>query len=255
MRTWLIVFLMFPAVCWGASIAVNINPGQSDDGDVLVAVNNRRIQSVHAQHICHKDKIGFKPDGYREAGTLLDMMLSKTRQYKFERISRTEIRRTNLKTLDQDVIGPNANADGEYMDVPLYIERRLRHPKHLIFGTPGNEYWYGGNTDQSQTAVDAVWTEIEARTPNRKADFTQWPFTDTELRHYAIRSVADMTDEQVAEFTADKVDQNGEVIGKSHKFDYTKGLSVEELNALVDRNTKADFRGKSVVALTEIKSQ
>lgn len=252
------VFLLLGyELSWSAEIAVKINPGQSDDGDVLVAINDRRIHAVHAQHICHKDKVGFKPDGYREAGTLLDMMLSKTMQYKYERISTMEIRKTNLKTFEQNIISDKPNARGEYIDVPLYIQRRLKHPKHLIFGTEGNEYWYGGNTDHSEAAINAIWTEIEARTPKRKVDHGKWPFTDTELKNFLIIPMVDMTDAQANEFVSDKVDQDGEFMGKKHYFDYENDarFSAQDKSSIRSKNKPFDIRDRLPFSSLEIKQR
>ena len=241
---------------WSASIAVKVNEGQADDGDVLVAINNRRIQSIHAQHICHKDKVGFNADGYREPGTLLETMLSKTRQYKFVQQSNcTDVKRIDLATLDEETLNKTPNASGEYIDVPLYLQRRLRHSKHLIFGSNDgvcNEYWYGGNETFSQAAVNDIWTEIEARTPNRKADFNKWPFSDTELKHYLILPVEDMTDAEANALVEET--PNG---GKKKFFPYWlhNELAPLGMEVIRNKNVKKDVRSLTPFALTDIQTR
>jgi len=79
-----------------------------EDGDVLVAKNRRATRCVHAEHICWRrhPSTGLKVGGF--LGTtepLLEIMQSNCCQYKWERVSASEIKRTNLWTLGEIVYG------------------------------------------------------------------------------------------------------------------------------------------------------
>jgi hypothetical protein len=168
--------------------------------------------------------------------SLLEVYLENTKEYKFERISQGQVRRINLQTGQQDIISGQPNADKEYMDVPLYIGRRLKNPNHQIFGIPGSEYWYGGNTLLTDTGLDKIWAQIEARTGKKKQDHLNFPFTPYEIKKYLVVSVEDLSNEDAGELTRpvlglpDK-DGNQETIkSRKYKVDWrnTLGLSNQE---------------------------
>ncbi len=141
-----------------------------EDGDIVDAFNRRRIRHVHAQHICHVKH------GRSE---LSEVYRAKTRQFLFQRVSKLEVVRTNLLTLAGEILSDKPNASGEYIDVPLFIARRLKHPRHGIFGPPGVERWYGGTTTATHAILDDVWAEIEGRTQYQESEprFQQYPLS------------------------------------------------------------------------------
>lgn len=161
------------------------------DGDIIHAMNDLRIHDVHAQHICHKNLIGFNGDGLRPANSLTEMYLSKVKQYKFERVSAKEMKRITLATLDEEILSDIPNAKGQAIHVGLYIQRRLLHAKHMIFGTPGAEVWYGGRTRATTAIIDDIWTLIEANTLYLKANFGKFPWGLNDQMDHLVITVDD----------------------------------------------------------------
>jgi hypothetical protein len=127
-------------------------------------------------------------------------------QYKFERVSRTEIKRTNLITFEKEIFGPIPNAKGEQIDVELFLKRKMNHPNNVIFGaTEGQEVWFGGRRDITETKLDIVWDKIETDTTYRRnqTKFTRWPFTPKEKRIVLILPTDDFDDSIVSELMND----------------------------------------------------
>lgn len=169
------------------------------DGDVLCAFTDRHIKCVHAEHICHIKTVAFNSDGLNPAGTLPEKFRQRTSQYKFERVSKYEIRRTNQLTQESEILSNIPNEKGEYIHVPLYLARRKLHPGHVIFGTEGNEIWYGGRRDVSESIVDAVWNDIETCSEYRKTDHVLWPLgVDDKRVHLGIKLTNNITEETQA---------------------------------------------------------
>lgn len=223
------------------------------DGDIIVAVNDRRIKDVHAQHICNRKLAGFNKDGLRPSGSLPEVYLSKIYTFKFERVSKTEIRRTNLLTLEEDILSGTPNQKGEQIDVELFITRRKKHHNHAIFGKPGEEYWFGGYQDNSDTKLDEVWQEIEARTAFRKVNHTKWPFTPHELRQFLVLPVNNFTIEEETELTASVIDREGNILKKRKNSINWRDLlgktpleNDPTLEKILDKNISVDIRGKGL---------
>lgn len=214
------------------------------DGDIIHAMNDLRIYDVHAQHICHKDEIGFNGDGLRPANSLTEMYLTKCRQYKFERISITEIKRITLATMDEEILSDKLNADGEQMNVALYIRRRKEHGKHLIFGTAGSEVWYGGRTSQTTAISDDIWNEIESRTAYLKTNYNRWPFTGNEKRQHLILAVDDFDNVTRGSLEESEYDRDGGIVKRrKNKVDWHSiGLSAAEIDDVLDPDKEVDIR-------------
>ncbi len=148
------------------------------DGDILCAFNSRRIRCIHAQHICHRKLAGGGVGVHRNDAHVARDWFELTHEFRFERVSGTEILRTTLADLTEELInGTPRLIDGQmqHMDVEAYVRRRLAHDRHKIFGTAGSEVWYGGDTDVSNAAMDLVWAAIETKTPLREVDHTRFP--------------------------------------------------------------------------------
>lgn len=166
----------------------------SQDGDIIVACSDRRIKCVHAEHICHFKNFGFDKNGLRPF-SLTQLFLEKTRQFKFVRVTPAEILKYNLRTLNPPtLVTLTPNADGDAMDVREYVKRRLQHPKHLMFGTPGHEIWYGGITYVEDADLDLVWADITERVSLHERDHRNWPWSDTEKAHFLAIKTNRLTD-------------------------------------------------------------
>lgn len=168
-------------------------PNKYQDGDVVCCFNARRISAAHVSGICHHRHAPLTGDGLRADG-IAQQFQELTYQYKFQRVSRAEIKRITLATMDEEILGPTPNAKGEYIDVQAFIDRRKEHLLHRIFGATGAEYWYGGRESRDPATLDLAWQLIEADTPLRKADHLRWPLSPLEKRHFLGLPIEDVSD-------------------------------------------------------------
>ena len=109
--------------------------------------------------------------------------LEKTSTYKFERVNSNDVVRTNLITAEQTTLNTEPNVDGEYINVFQFLSRRLKSARHKIFGSSGNEIWYGKS--RSDVDLDSIWNDIETHTGKLKDNHNSWNFTDLEKRRFA----------------------------------------------------------------------
>jgi len=233
------------------------------DGDILCAFNDCRIHCVHAQHICHPDKMSFNSAGLRDADNLLDVYLKNTYQYKFQRVSDHEIKRILLLDMSEEIIGAIPNSKGEYMAVMSFIARRKKHARHRIFGTDGAEFWYGGRTTITDAINTTIWDEIESRTTKLKADHSLWPLTDNEKKsHFAI-TVDDFDNAEAGLLVAPEVDNadpdNPVMVKKRSRnvdWEVLDSMSTDTISKLRDPSKLHDSRDKfSYVRATEVKAK
>jgi hypothetical protein len=238
-----------------AELLLKIGDGANyEDGDILCAFNDRRIQLVHAEHICRVGKAGTQNGNrLRPNDSLTRMFLEKTRQYRFERISRAEVKRVTIATGQQATFGPMAAAGGEHMHVQEHVDRLLRHPRHAVFGEPGREIWYGGRTRHTHDALDAIWSEIEERTEYRRADHRRWPAGEQDLVSHLLITVDDFSDADAAELVA-PLDAPGRKAKRRHwvSWQALQALEgqvprIESRRARVDVRDVACFQRASVV--------
>ena len=154
------------------------------DGDVIEAMSLGRIHLAHAEMICHPDNFGFNTNGTRDLNTLLHKFQEATHTYKFERINSNDVKRTNLLTGEEDILNTIPNAEGEAINAYKYISRRLKNPRHKIFGASGSEIWYGKMRNDAEVFVPVAWNHIETESDNLQNNHNSWPFTDLEKRHF-----------------------------------------------------------------------
>lgn len=162
------------------------------DGDVVCAWNSRMVSQRHLSIIAHPRLL---PPGRRAIDSHAFDYLGGVCRFRFERISATEVRRTDTTgALPVEIFNNTANAQGERIDVGAYLARQLRHPNHAIFGAAGTEIWFGGRRDYATSRLDAIWTKVEARSGLLKADHDQFPITETEKRHFLPITLDDFSD-------------------------------------------------------------
>lgn len=197
-----------------AEILCKVGEGSNyQDGDILCAFNRRRIRCCHAQHICHPWKAGVNADGWRPTGTHVELFYRHTCQYRFERVSRKEVKRIDQITGEEQVFS-DTPVDGQAIDVEAYLEKRRQAPapgtgpKAAIFGTLGREVWYGGRKDYSHAKLNLVWLDIETHTAHREVDFPNWPVTPTELRHMLVLPVDDFDDSTASDLVSPLLDES-----------------------------------------------
>jgi len=177
--------------------------GTYEDGDVREAFNDRRIGQVHMEHVCNLNNFGFTGDGLRPTGTLGELMYSTTKKFKFTRVSKDEILKTDLETLDEWLITNTPHSEtGEYMHVDEFIRNRVRHGNHIIFGVLGAEVWYGGTTKVTQAELDTVWAAIQSETGKGRnhSDYKFYPFSPNESRTAISLQVDDFDDAKAANY-------------------------------------------------------
>lgn len=181
------------------------------DGDILLARNRRQIRYCYAQQLSSVKDAGFTRDGLRPSGTLFEVGQRNVCRFRMERVSRTECLRIELDTLVQTIVGPTMSPDGYFIHVQQFIDSRMKHPRHSLFGTPGREYWYeihrkGPYPDHAM--LDAWWAEIEARTVDRESDYPRFPFAPLQRRKYLAVSVDDFDDVQCGDLTRPLLDKS-----------------------------------------------
>ena len=179
-------------------------PGHDEDGDCLCAFNRRRIRCCHAEVICHRRKRPKNNAGLNRRGDIQEDIYRFMHQYVFQRVTRHEVRRRDLVTLDEVIFSKVPQLiDGKWqaMDVDLYIQRRVSFINHRIFGLAGSEVWFGGRKDMSHPKLNQVWNRIENSdwlagegTPKLEADHTLWPLSPREKARWLSVPVTDFND-------------------------------------------------------------
>ena len=192
-----------------AELAIKIgdsgSPTGYKDGDVLCTFNTRRILWVHAQHICWP-----RVNGRKVAGPLLAKMFERTRQYKWERVSKDEIKRTNLWTLAEVVYGSKPIDDPDrpghkiHCNVAEHFAFHQASGKLPLFG----DTHYGGRSKSDAATVAFVWDDIEADTPHRRTDFQRWPTGVDDLKEHLFLPTDDFTDATAEAYVEEEWDDS-----------------------------------------------
>lgn len=233
------------------------------DSDILHAFNNRRILCTHTQSICHVKHIPFNQYGLNDIDSLPEIYQRNVYQYKFERVAPKVVRRTNLWALKVEEFSDIPNAKDEYINVRLFIRRRLQNPKHGVFGSAGSEVWYGGKTDNSLARLNIVWLDIEAQTAHRKSNHFRWPLTTKEKKSVLAVASSDYDDATAIDYESPRwgtgLSAEGiEMVDRRKNYIDWKG--IPELNALrtsiEDKNTIVDVReGKEYIPDSIVKTK
>ena len=228
--------------------SVSANPKHYQDGDILCAFNSRYIRCVHAQHICHVKSAGGGRGVHRNDAHIARDWFEHTHQYRFERVSRTEIRRITLADLSEELINNIPRLiDGkmQYMHVEQYLARSFAHEGHKIFGSAGAEIWLGGRRDKSDAAMDLAWNALETKTDFREVVFTRWPAGTQDLKSHLMVLVDNFTDADAAILVApefDKTDPKKRARKRKRFVDWRDELPVQDHSNIDDRDTTVDLR-------------
>jgi hypothetical protein len=170
------------------------------DGDIIETFTDVQIANCHAQIICHPRKFSMNTFGLRDRNTLLEKYRAAVSEFKFTRLNSNDVERLNLITGEVDIINSTANSKGEAMDVYQFLSRRLKSPRHRIFGTSqGNEVWYTGNRKITRDVCDSCWNDIETHTDNLKVNHEHFPFSETEKRHFLPLNCCGFMNEECCE--------------------------------------------------------
>lgn len=250
----------------GAGVADEITPatyiqvkigstGTYEDGDIIDIHNSNETLFKQAEQVTHPNKMPRKANGNLEEGNLLQDFYEESYQYKFERISANEVRRTKRfndvpteagvtyePVNEVSIISNIPNAKGEV----LHVDDFVRKNQIIVFGETGSEYWYGGVIKTDNATVNNVWDNIETKSPEKRNPV--WQFSDTEKKHSAIIKVADMTANEVQELMKPLIDTDGKLTKKrAYKIDMSKtGLTPEESLDLTNKTKTHDFTNKNL---------
>ncbi len=179
-----------------------------EDGDILHCFTDRRILHVHSQMACsprvHPDRAprtGHATRGRLVRGSVFEDLRALMCKYRFERISRHEVRRTDLVTLNEEIFSNTPRTvDGrnQHIAVELFVNRRLAHDNHYIFGAPGAEVWYGLTKTPSLSELEDLWTRIEAETSDLRSAHTKYPLSPRERARHLPIAHEDVSEQQAA---------------------------------------------------------
>lgn len=153
------------------------------DGDIVCAFATDHILKVNAQTLMSAPVILDSVSGLNPSGTLLELVCEISSEFRFVREADT-VTRTSLATGEQTV---HDATTPESIHVDAFLKRRLKHPRHRIFGDTGSEYWFGGTREFS--AAD-IWSVLEQHSDHVREDYRQWPFTCAERSHFLPISCA-----------------------------------------------------------------
>ena len=163
------------------------------DGDIVQAFSYNRIHLANAQVICNVNNFPLDDvTGLRTNDSLLTKYLERASLYRFERTGIDTVKKINLSTLGEEILG------SESIDVSEFLKNRLKSPRHKVFGSSGSEIWYG---DSRELDINAMWDDIEAHSENLKSENSSWPFTETEKRHLLILNSSGFTNNIVTELS------------------------------------------------------
>lgn len=187
--------------------AVGPNP-QYQDGDVISIYNDATILFKNAEIQCGCNRFGNPAPGVlRPTGTLEELWYEGTHQWKFQRVSRTELAKINLWDGEARTIY-------QIPDLQRYLARRLRNNTHNIFGPLGGETWYQTPIDFSAVAISALWDSIEPILGLPRTDFVDMPFGRGDRRHHLLVSCEDITNDDISGLLKPDMDADETILRK-----------------------------------------
>lgn len=235
-------------------VSRNVTPDYDIDDFVRIGTAGDALRSI-IETIYSTNKAKKKDNGLRDETSLHYLLATMTRQYLVRRISNNSVERTRFFTKDstsvtrvtsRDTLDNNANKKGERIDVPFFIERRLKHPAHLIYGDTGSEQWFGGKTDHTFEVLSAFWDSVLVREPSsmskREAMTREYPIHF--LKKYRVFSMRDIADSVAVRLTA--------VDTTSSKKKFKLILSIADSILVLD---KSDTRSVKVFSFNSISKQ
>ena len=242
-----------------AELAIKVGHGANyEDGDILDTFNRRRRLLVFAEHICWPRIHGRKIGGQLGATQpLLEKMYQRTVQYKWERASKTEVKRTNLWTLGEVVYGstpiddPDRHGHKIHCHVEEHFKFRNKSGKLPLFGKPDREIEYGGGSKRDAATVELLWDDIEHDTPLRRADHALWPAGADDLKVHLFLAVDEFDDATAEELKAPlydekSIEEDKPVLKKrKHHIDWRAATNTSlSASDIEDRTRSVDIRGE-----------
>jgi len=221
------------------------------DGDIICAFNDRMISQCWLENdVCHIRNAASDSNNYKSVSSLAYKWLETTKEFKFEQLSATEVRRTNLLTLDTEVISNRANSAGEYMHVQLYIERRMKQLNHGIFGARGAAVWFGGKTVATTANLNSVWDYVELNSAIVRTDYTKAPAGRLDLQHMFNLTVDYFSDENSKRY----IDSDS-TRKRLRRVNYRALVSAETLALIDNPAISVDTRDNSPFSVSIIETK
>jgi len=201
-----------------AELIIRIDQGPArphpafQDGDIMHALNDRRILQVHAEHICWPRINDEKVGGFLTDQPLLENFLAHIYLWKNIRTGMTHAKKIATRDDSSSGILKGQEFDiSKTMDVQRYVFGRLVAGKKPMFGKLGREIWYGGRSDLSASCINNIWDDIESDTGKMKADHVRVSDNTTLFKKLCI-PVDDFTNEERVLYEEQDIDSDGEVI-------------------------------------------
>ena len=151
------------------------------DGDTVSAFSDDQILCVNANALCHVRHCTCNNDGLRPVGSLPECYQQHTNRYRYVRVLPDTFERTDLISGETSIINSTPNDAGEHCHVAEYLARRVKHPRHWIFGTTGQDSCYGGARPGLSRDISGMWDAIEQVSSHLRADHKRYPYR-AELR-------------------------------------------------------------------------
>jgi len=221
------------------------NPKSFQDGDIIHAHNDDYLLWKNTQRITdHRKEDGV----FKAIGGLAYERLLATSKYKFERISHTEVRRTLLSDMSEEVFSNTPNKKGEAMDVNRYVFRRIFFGKAAMFGDEANAVWFGGRTNLSN--LSTLWTDkITPETGLLESDHKQLVYPPHFLKKHLVVVTEDFDFARRGVLEApdmDKTDPENPVMiaMRKHKVDWRNmvGMTIETIGEVEDATKEVQVK-------------
>ncbi len=219
------------------------------DLDILAVFTRLRIRCAHAMHICHVRIAQRAGSGLILATQTARDWFEATHEFRFDRVSRREVRRVRLADGGGEIISDVPNDSGEYIDVELFIALRTRVSDHYLFGAPGRESWYGGRKDLSHATLDRVWEAIETKTPELESDHTAWPWRTRDGEAHVFVVIKDVDETEAQRLVSPLLELSDpdnpiQLSKRAHLIDWRNDLGMSEatIESIDDKTRRVERR-------------
>ena len=166
-------------------------------GDIKFAFCDCRILYVNAFHICSKIRGDRISGGYQRSDHLYrQSWVEKICKYKNTRKSKKVYERYDFETGKTVEISDRQNADGEYINLEVYIDNKLYWGKHFVYGLPGAEVWFSGQRKMTLAVVHSLWDSMEGYHSEVRVDHSFWNVSLPEMRSHLHFNVDDFTPDE-----------------------------------------------------------
>lgn len=168
------------------------NPLGFQDGDIVHAHNDTFLLWDHTQKLAshRKEQGGF----FKSKNSMAYQMLNVVSEFRFERVSRIEVKKVNLADSSEYLISGNLNEYGEAIDLPQFIARRKSGGVAPMFGREHNAVWFGGTTNVTLPKLHTLWNNvITPRTGKTYQQHKRRSHNNGTLKGYLVLEMEDFT--------------------------------------------------------------